>query len=336
MTENQGIAGLVNLGNTCFMNSCLQLLFNCDILNETLNNKIKENANSNVLLNEYVELFNLVNDMKKQVIISPKKFLHSLQCESKKQNNLLFSGYTQNDIEEFFIFLVTNFHEGLKREVDITIKGKPQHKQDILAIKCFNMIKKMYSKEYSEIIDIFFGIHVTQLVDMSNNIIRQIPEVYQSLSIPIPSKQNVHLIDCINEYLAPYLLNGDNQYYYEEKKVKIDVNKQMVIWSLPKILVITLKRFNNNLKKNQTLVNYNVNEDLNLTQYVKGYQSNSYIYELIGTGNHTGSVFGGHYYSHIKKNSKWYLFNDTNVSEVEKLNSIISNYTYLLFFRKKT
>lgn len=327
--------GLVNLGNTCFMNSCLQLLFNCDILNNTLIEK--DNRNNNVLLNEYIDLYNLIIKTDKQVVISPKKFLYSLQNESKKQENLLFSEYSQNDIEEFFIFLISNFHEGLKKEVDIVIKGKPEHNQDMLAIKCYNMIKNMYSKEYSEIIDIFFGIHVTQISDTNNKVIRQIPEIYFTLPLSIPDNtNNIRLIDCINNYLDSTLLDGDNQYYYEEKNEKINAYKKIVIWNLPKILVISLKRFDNSLKKKQTLVNFDINSDLNLCKFIKGYNANSYIYELIGTGNHTGNIYGGHYYSHIKKNNEWFLINDTNITKVEKTNTIITNYTYLLFFRKKT
>ena len=40
-------------------------------------------------------------------------------------------------------------------------------------------------------------------------------------------------------------------------------------------------------------------------------------YELFGVINHTGNVFGGHYYSHVKKNDdNWYLFNDQQIKRV--------------------
>jgi ubiquitin C-terminal hydrolase len=45
---------------------------------------------------------------------------------------------------------------------------------------------------------------------------------------------------------------------------------------------------------------------------------------------------GGHYTSYVKNaNNKWYHFNDTNVSEVEKIESIISTKAYVLFYRKR-
>ena len=45
---------------------------------------------------------------------------------------------------------------------------------------------------------------------------------------------------------------------------------------------------------------------------------------------------GGHYTCYVKNaNEKWYHFNDTCVSEVERNESIISSKAYVLFYRKK-
>ena len=42
---------------------------------------------------------------------------------------------------------------------------------------------------------------------------------------------------------------------------------------------------------------------------------------------------GGHYYSYVKNNNKWYKFNDTNVNEINS-NNIITNKAYSFFFKK--
>ena len=63
----------------------------------------------------------------------------------------------------------------------------------------------------------------------------------------------------------------------------------------------------------------------------------SYIYDLYGVCNHSGSVSGGHYTAYVKNaNGKWYHFNDTSVSEVVILDSIVSPKAYVLFYRKKS
>ena len=46
---------------------------------------------------------------------------------------------------------------------------------------------------------------------------------------------------------------------------------------------------------------------------------------------------GGHYTSFVKNaNGKWYHYNDTNVSEVNMLNQIITPKAYCFFYRKRS
>ena len=77
-------------------------------------------------------------------------------------------------------------------------------------------------------------------------------------------------------------------------------------------------------------------ENLNLSKYVIGYDKNTYKYDLYGICNHSGGTRGGHYTSFIKNaNNKWYLFNDTNVTEILDLRKIKTPQAYCFFYRKK-
>ena len=99
--------------------------------------------------------------------------------------------------------------------------------------------------------------------------------------------------------------------------------------------MIDLKRFTSRGSKLQTLVTFPL-DHLDLSPFVIGYKKKSYMYELYGVCNHSGGVLGGHYTSYVKNaNGKWYHFNDTSVSEISMIESIVSPKAYVLFYRKK-
>ena len=108
-----------------------------------------------------------------------------------------------------------------------------------------------------------------------------------------------------------------------------------MFWSFPTVLVIDIKRYNSKNKKQQILIDFPL-ENLDLTKYVIGYNKESYIYDLYGVCNHSGSVLGGHYTSFVKNaNGKWYHFDDTIVTEVTNTQQIISPKAYCFFYRKR-
>jgi Ubiquitin C-terminal hydrolase len=68
-----------------------------------------------------------------------------------------------------------------------------------------------------------------------------------------------------------------------------------------------------------------------------GYKTDNCMYDLYGICNHSGSVLGGHYTSFIQNaNGKWYHFNDTEITEIQNLQKLITPKAYCFFYRKKT
>ena len=332
--ENKGLTGLANLGNTCYMNSCLQILSHTYELNELINNLDIENKLNNIsdslLLLEWKKLYDLM--WSDNCTIAPYGFLKAVQSIAEKKNNL-FTGFNQNDLPEFLIFLIDCFHNSLRKEVSININGTPKNNLDKLAKICYKLIKDNFSKNYSEIISLFNGISVTQILDLSNNALTYKPETFFIISLPIPEFKKVSIFDCFDLYCNKELLNGENAWFNEEKNLKEDVYKNTIFWNLPKILIIDFKRYTYNGKKIQTLIDTPIN-NVDFSKYVNGYNKETYIYELFAICNHSGNIFGGHYTCFIKNaNNKWYEFNDTQVKEVSE-NNIITPRGYCFFYRK--
>jgi len=337
--KNKGLSGLANLGNTCFINSCIQVLSHTYELNyfleqEGYKKKLKNKYDSALIL-EWDNLRKIMwND---NCVISPGKFIKTIQKVSQLKGMEMFTGYSQNDLPEFLLFLIDCFHSSLSREIKMTISGTAENETDKIAIQCFEMIKNMYSKDYSEIWNIFYAVHISEISNLeTGEKIKITPEPYFMIDLPIPeNNKSPSLIDCFNHYVEGEIMEGENGWYNEETKERINIRKKIQFWSLPNILVIDFKRFNKMFQKNQIYITFPL-DDLDLSDYVIGYKKERYKYELYGVCNHSGGVMGGHYTAYIKNaNGKWYHFNDTSVSEVNTIESIVSPKAYVLFYRKK-
>ena len=337
--KDKGLSGLTNLGNTCFLNATMQVLSHTYELNMFLEmNTYKRKLNNkydSALLLEWDELRNML--WNENCIVSPFKFVKTVQKLARLKGQDMFTGFNQNDLPEFLIFIIDCFHNALSREVNMTINGKIENEKDEIAVKCFERIKQMYENEYSEIWKIFYGIHVSLLENASTGKkISITPEPFFIINLPIPLNNKCPtLLDCFDLYVEYELMDGDNSIQIEGSNEKVSAKKSISFWSLPQILVIDIKRFNTTMKKNQVMIDFPL-ENLDLSKYIIGYDKSSYIYDLYGVCNHSGSLLGGHYTAFVKNmNDKWYHYNDTTVSEVKIAEQIKTPKAYCFFYRKR-
>ena len=163
--HTKGYTGLQNLGNTCFLNSCMQALSHTYELTQFLqSDKYKQHLRTlsdNIIINEWVDLYNVM--WSQNGIVSPKRFVHNVQKLAVQKDRDLFTGWAQNDLPEFLLFLVECMHNSIARGVKMNIKGTVKNNTDRLATACYEMLKQTYSKEYSEVMDMFYGIYVSEL-----------------------------------------------------------------------------------------------------------------------------------------------------------------------------
>jgi ubiquitin C-terminal hydrolase len=218
----------------------------------------------------------------------------------------------------------------------MNVSGNIENETDKLAKACFEMMCSTYKKDYSEMIKLFYGIHVSEITSLENNTPLSFrPEPFSVLSLPIPSEMKTpNIYDCIDLYCNKELMEGDNAWFNDATKQKENVKRGIIFWSLPDILIIDLKRWNMNGNKIQKVVEAPIN-NADFSKYVKGYYASSYVYDLYGVCNHSGNSYGGHYTCFIKNaNGKWYECNDTMISVISE-DKVISNKSYCFFYRKK-
>ena len=340
-TKN-GITGMENLGNTCFLNSCMQVINHTYELNDFFDsNKYKDYLKTDIVDSNAIIAWDELRRVmwSGNGVVTPKKFVHIMHQLAKNKNKELFSGYAQNDMPEFFMFLIECMHNSISRSVKMKISGNVENITDKLAVECYKLLQNLYDKEYSEIVDLYYGIYVNQITDINGekSLVLK-PESYFILDLPILEENIVKtsLYDCLNLFVKPDILDGDNAWYNEKTKEKQDVKKNVVFWNFPKILVIVLKRFTpDGQRKINTKIDFPI-ENLDLSKYVLGYNAKSYIYDLFGVCNHNGGTTGGHYSAFIKHASnQWIHFNDNAIERVDDSSKIITSMAYCLFYRKK-
>ena len=338
--SNRGLTGLTNVGNSCYLNSCMQILSHTYELNEFLKKgdykkKLNRIADSVILL-EWDKLRELM--WSSNCTVAPHGFVKTIRKIANIKNRDIFTGNDQNDVQEFLLFIIDAFHTALAREVDMQISGQMQTETDKLATVCYTMMKNMYKKEYSEMLNIFYGIHVSEIISITTGeSLSAMPEPFSVLSLSLPDRQNTSLYDCFDLYCEPETLSeaNGNAWFNDKTGQKENAQRRISFWSLPNIMIIDLKRWNGYTKKNHNIIQVPLN-NADFTKYVKGYNSSSFVYDLFGVCNHGGGAQGGHYTAYVKNaNGKWYDFNDTMVQEIKEEN-VISAQSYCLFYRKKT
>ncbi|CAB1352295.1 unnamed protein product [Coregonus sp. 'balchen'] len=152
----QGLVGLRNLGNTCFMNSILQCLSNTpDLRDYCLRNTHRTDLNNNrraALMEEFAKLTQTLWTSVSSEAISPSDFKTQIQRYAPK-----FVGYNQQDAQEFLRFLLDGLHNEVNR---VTVRPRlPAEDIDHLSDneKGKRMWNKYVEREDSKVVDLFVG-----------------------------------------------------------------------------------------------------------------------------------------------------------------------------------
>ncbi|XP_007531953.2 inactive ubiquitin carboxyl-terminal hydrolase 50 isoform X3 [Erinaceus europaeus] len=319
----QGVTGLRNLGNTCYMNAILQCL--CSIsplveyfLSGTYMTALQKDCSEVATAFAYVMTDMWLGD---SGCVSPEIFRSALGSLYPA-----FMKKTQQDAQEFLIYVLNELHEALKRY------QRRRSYEKGSALRCS---RKMVTSESSIITRLFEGQLSYSIMCLKCENCTYKNEVFTVLSLPIPSEYECSLQDCLQCFFQQDTLTWNNQIHCSFCKTKRETAVRASISKAPKIIIFHLKRFDilgTMKRKLRTDIHYPLT-NLDLTPYICPIFRKHPKYNLCAVVNHFGDLDGGHYTAFCKNSvtQAWYSFDDTRVSEIPDT-AVQTATAYLLFY----
>ena len=341
--------GLDNIGATCYMNATLQCLSNTKKLRDYFLNKYNSTPNQLMGKEFHKLVINLYNEKDHKKSYSPNSFKEVLSKE-----NPLFAGVQANDSKDLINFLLERLHQELNILKITQLNNMnnnmiPQEDQTNENSMLGLFLQEFSQKFNSPISSLFYGLLETKSQCKGCNIIKFNFQVYSFLEFPLqqvnqyffnlgkkllilPNNKNpdVNLYECFEYNKKIDLMTGENQMYCNICNKLCDALYSTVLYSSPNYLIINLNRGKGAVYE----CNVDFPEELNIVNYLTFKQNTTF--DLYAVICHLGpSSMSGHFVAYIRNQSnyKWYLYNDSIVTECSRPSQYRDGMPYILFYK---
>lgn len=335
-----GLRGLINLGNTCFMNCILQALTHTPLLRDYFLADLHEchyvGEKSICLVCEMCRLFQEFYSGKSAPHI-PLKLLHLVWTHARH-----LAGYEQQDAHEFLIATLDILHRHCK--------GPDINTQEAIVNDPHNC---------DCIIDQIFtgGLQSDVICQACNNVSTTI-DPFWDISLDLGPKS---LLDCLERFTRQEHLGSTAKIKCSKCQSYQESTKQLSMKKLPIVASFHLKRFehSNRLhKKISTFISFPLYLDMspfkasrratNNNNNSMPPTSNNRIscssslepdeedskYCLFAVVNHSGTIETGHYTAYIRQcRDQWFKCDDHLITRAS-VQEVLQSEGYLLFYHK--
>lgn len=321
----QGRRGLLNLGQTCFLNVVLQSFIHNPLLrNYFLSDRHNHRLckHTDCVCCEMDQLFTEIYSTS-TAPFGPTSFLATMWKVSAE-----VSGYAQQDAHEFFITALNQIHE--------TCRGST-------SISCNCIVHQTFAGSLQSEVTCERCGNVSHAVD-------PVLDISLELRDPGTEKQTT-LAGCLRRYTKPEKL-GKEYTCKKCAKPTHEAVKRLSIRKLPPVLSFQFKRFEHKTVSKSTPqkidtpvlfpLTINMAPYTTLAAKLQGKDSEPtypgpdamYEYDLFAVINHEGQMENGHYTNFARLQDEWYRFDDDKVT-LSSLGACLSSNAYMCFYVKR-
>lgn len=241
-------SGLVNVKNTCYVNSVIQALYFCTTFRKAAIRQLEEEdePGSESLLTSLAELFAQIENQKKNVgCLTPRRFLTRL-----RKANDLFCNSEHHDAHEFMQFLLNDICDAAKKRAR---RRREQDRQEAIASGQGQSSGSNAgspptgSEELPEeeprtwVQDILRGYLVNQMRCLCCETVTVRREEFLDLSVDI--EQHTSIAACLRAFESTERLKSTNKFFCDTCGCLQEAEKRLRIYQLPSVLTLHLKRF---------------------------------------------------------------------------------------------
>jgi ubiquitin C-terminal hydrolase len=314
--------GLTNAGNTCYLNSAVQLLRHADPFVTLFGTEAwarwrHENRKGLALADETASLIEVLTKPGDAPVHS-HKFARAFINFAREINDEITFG-AQADAAEAIQILLDGLHTHIAREVRMDIQGSTQTTAQREMRQSLDSWASFYRKEYSALVEHFYGQTQTTVICGGCGARSTRYEPWCVLKLPIPGAEKAGapaptLHECLAANFATEKLDD---YACDACKVRGPATMEHALSRFPEFLIVSLKRFTNLGAKVRARIPYDADQvvltDWRAWPSLQGPQR----YRVTATVEHLGSSRGGHYCARGRADDgSWQMYDDMSVSPV--------------------